>query len=148
MQEKPVIVHGDVRVVVRAYDQMDGNAARRRLGLYQLGYQVLDADGRPALGFSEPLWTISFESLPDDSRAVPVAYAEGSKAGATGETVFAYVVTNVVRDRSATENFWHTSALPEGDYILRVFAADFFGNKTTRDVAVKIVASDSELSRK
>jgi sugar lactone lactonase YvrE len=146
---KPLIVRGDVRVVVRAYDQMDGNAARRRLGLYQLGYQVLNADGRPAQGFAEPLWTISFESLPDnDSGAVPVAYAEGSKAGATGETIFAYIVTNVVRDRSATENFWHTSALPEGDYILRVFAADFFGNKTTHDVAVRVVASDSELSRK
>lgn len=145
---KPLIVRGDVRVVVRAYDQMDGNAARRRLGLYQLGYQVLSADGLPAQGFSEPLWTISFESLPDDSRAVPLAYAEGSKSGATGETIFAYVVTNVVRDRSATESFWHTSALPEGDYILRVYAADFFGNKTTRDVAVRIVASDSQLSMK
>jgi DNA-binding beta-propeller fold protein YncE len=146
---KPLIVRGDVRVVVRAYDQMEGNAARRRLGLYQLGYQVLNADGRPAQGFSEPLWTISFESLPDnDSRAVPLAYAEGSKAGATGETIFAYVVTNVVRDRSATENFWRTSALPVGDYILRVFAADFFGNKTTRDVAVRVVASDGELSQK
>jgi sugar lactone lactonase YvrE len=145
---KPLIVRGDVRVVVRAYDQMDGNAARRRLGLYQLGYQVLNADGSPAQGFSEPLTTISFESLPDDSSAVPLVYAEGSKAGATGETIFAYAVTNVVRDRSATRNFWHTSALPEGDYILRVFAADFFGNKTTRDVAVRVVASDGELSRK
>jgi sugar lactone lactonase YvrE len=146
---KSLTVRGDVRVVVRAYDQMDGNAARRRLGLYQLGYQVLDADGRPAQGFAEPRWTISFESLPDnDSRAVPVAYAEGSKAGATGETIFAYVVTNVVRDRSATEDFWHTSTLPEGDYILRVFAADFFGNKTTRDIAVRVVASGSALSMK
>jgi len=145
---KPLTVRGDVRIVVRAYDQMDGNAARRRLGLYQLGYQVLNADGIPTQGFSEPLWTISFESLPDDSRAVPLAYGEGSKAGATGETIFAYVVTNVVRDRSATENFWHTSMLREGDYILRVFAADFFGNKTTRDVAVRVVASDSALSRK
>jgi outer membrane protein assembly factor BamB len=145
---KPLIVRGDVRVVVRAYDQMDGNAARRRLGLYQLGYQVLNADGRPAQGFSEPLWTISFESLPDSSGAVPLAYAKGSKSGATGETIFAYVVTNVVRDRSATENFWHTSTLPEGDYILRAFAADFFGNKTTRDVAVRVVVSDSQLSMK
>ncbi|MDT4952097.1 MAG: hypothetical protein QOJ02_235 [Acidobacteriota bacterium] len=145
---KHLTVSGDVRVVVRAYDQMDGNAARRRLGLYQLGYQVLGADGQPAQGFAEPLMTISFESLPDDSRAVPVAYAEGSKAGATGETIFAYIVTNTMRDRAAAENFWHTASLPEGDYVLRVFAADFFGNKTTRDVAVRIVATDSELSRK
>lgn len=139
--ETPLMVHGDVRIVVRAYDQMDGNAARRRLGLYQLGYQILKSDGSPAPGFAEPLTTISFESLPDDSRAARIAYAEGSKANATGETIFAYIVTNLVRDRAATENFWHASRLPEGDYIVRVFAADFFGNKTTRDVSVRVVAS-------
>jgi hypothetical protein len=53
-----------------------------------------------------------------------------------------------MRDRAAAENFWHTALLPEGDYILRVFAADFFGNKTTRDVSVKVVASGNDLSRK
>jgi sugar lactone lactonase YvrE len=139
--EKPVTVHGDVSVVVRAYDQMDGNAARRRLGLYQLGYQVLNQDGTPAPGFNEPLWTISFETLPEDFSAAPIAYAPGSRAGATGETIFAYIVTNVVRDRAATEDFWHTDRLPEGNYVLRVFAADFFGNRATRDIAVRVVAS-------
>lgn len=136
----PVTVRGDVRIVVRAYDQMDGNAARRRLGLYQLGYQVLKTDGLPAPGFNLPLVTISFESLPDDGRSAPIAYATGSKSGATGETIFAYIVTNTVRDREAREDYWHASQLPEGDYILRVFAADFFGNRTTRDVPVRIVA--------
>ena len=109
---------------------------------------MLSVTGHPVEGFAEPITTISFESLPDDSRAVPVAYAKGSKAGATGETIFAYIVTNTVRDRAAAENFWHTSSLPEGDYILRVFASDFFGNKTIRDVAVKVVAGNSDLSRK
>jgi hypothetical protein len=133
-----VEVRGDVRVVVRAYDQMDGNAARRRLGLYKLGYQVLKADGSPAPGFGGSPLTISFESLPDDVRAAPLAYAEGSKSGATGETVFAYIVTNRVRDREAREDFWHTSELPPGDYVLRVYALDFFGNETTRDVPVRL----------
>jgi hypothetical protein len=137
----PVTVQGDVRIVVRAYDQMDGNAARRRLGLYQLGYQVLKTDGSPAPGFDEPLVAISFESLPDDVRSAPAAYAWGSKSGATGETIFAYIVTNKVRDREAAEDFWHASRLPEGDYLLRVFAADFFGNRTTQDVPVRIIAS-------
>lgn len=138
---KPVTLRGDVRIVVRAYDQMDGNAARRRLGLYKTGYQVLKTDGSPAPGFPEPVVTISFESLPDDGRSAPIAYARGSKSGATGETIFAYIVTNRVRDREATEDYWRTSQLPEGDYILRVFVADFFGNRTTRDVPVRIVAS-------
>ncbi len=134
----PVAVRGDVRVVVRAYDQMDGNAVRRRLGLYRLGYQVLKPDGSPAPGFGEPRLTVSFETLPDDVRAAPLAYAEGSKSGATGETVFAYIVTNTVRDRAAEEDFWHTSELPPGDYTLRVFAEDFFGNRATRDVPVRV----------
>jgi DNA-binding beta-propeller fold protein YncE len=137
-EESPLIVHGDVRVTVRAYDQMDGNAARRRLGLYQLGYQVLNKDGSSAKGFAEPLWTISFESLPEDERAVPLVYAAGSKSGATGETIFDYIVTDNLRDRAAKEDFWHSSKLPDGDYILRVFAADFFGNKTIRDVPVRV----------
>ncbi|HWT00324.1 MAG TPA: SMP-30/gluconolactonase/LRE family protein [Pyrinomonadaceae bacterium] len=136
--EKPVEVRGDVRVVVRAYDQMDGNAARRRLGLYRLGYQVLKRDGGPASGFDEPRLTISFENLPDDVRAAPLAYAKGSKSGATGETVFAYVITNAVRDRKADEDFWHTAELPPGDYTLRVFAEDFFGNRAARDLPVRV----------
>lgn len=136
----PVTVRGDVRVVVRAYDQMDGNAARRRLGLYQLGYQVLKTDGTPAPGFDQPLVTISFENLPDDGRSAPLAYSRGSRSGATGETIFAYIVTNIVRDREAREDYWHTGQLPAGDYVLRVMAADFFGNRTTRDLPIRIVA--------
>jgi sugar lactone lactonase YvrE len=137
---KPITLSGDVRIVVRAYDQMDGNAARRRLGLYKIGYQVLKTDGSPAPGFSSPLMNISFESLPDDGKSVAIAYARGSKSGATGETIFGYIATNLVRDREATEDYWHTSQLPEGDYVLRVFVADFFGNQTTRDVPVRIAA--------
>lgn len=133
-----LIVQGDVRIVVRAFDQMDGNAARRRLGLYKLGYQVLRKDGSPVPDFSEPLVTISFESLPEDARTARIAYAEGSKSGATGETIFAYIVTNKVRDREAVEDFWHTSNLPQGDYILRVFGEDFFGNRVTRDLLVRV----------
>jgi sugar lactone lactonase YvrE len=137
---KSIPVRGDVRIVVRAYDQMDGNAARRRLGLYQLGYQVLKTDGGPAPGFDEPIVTISFESLPDDGRSAPIAYAAGSRSGATGETIFDYIITNRVRDREAVEEYWHTAKLPEGEYILRVFASDFFGNRTVRDISVRVAA--------
>ncbi|MBC7911874.1 MAG: SMP-30/gluconolactonase/LRE family protein [Pyrinomonadaceae bacterium] len=131
-------LEGDVRIVVRAYDQMDGNAARRRLGLYRLGYQALTSDGAPVQGFNEPLVTISFESLPHDESAAQLAYAAGSKSGATGQTIFAYIVTNIVRDRAAREGLWEASKLPAGDYLLRVFAEDFFGNRTTHDTPVRV----------
>lgn len=131
-------VSGDVRIVVRAYDQMDGNAARRRLGPYRLGYQVLKADGGAAAGFNEPLTTISFERLPDEDGTARFAYATGSKSGAKGETILSYIVTNRVRDGDATEDFWQPSSLPAGDYTLRVFVEDFFGNRTTRDLPVRV----------
>jgi sugar lactone lactonase YvrE len=137
----PIEVHGDVRIIVRAYDQMDGNAARRRLGPYRLGYQILNADGTAAPGFAAPLMNISFESLPDDPRAVRLAYAEGSQAGYGGETIFDYIVTNRVRDSTAAEDYWHASALPAGDYTLRVLVEDFFGNRATRDVPVRVTDS-------
>lgn len=132
-------VTGNVRLVVRGYDQMNGNAARRKLGLYRLGYQVLASNGKPAPGFAEPLMTISFESLPSDESAAQTAYAAGSRSGATGETIFAYIVTNIVRDRDARESFWEASKLPAGDYVVRVFIEDFFGNRTTNDTPVRIL---------
>lgn len=135
-----ITVSGDVRIVLRAYDQMDGNAARRRLGLYRLGYQILTRDGRPVSGFNEPVATISFESLPDDPFSVRLAYAPGSQSGYTPQTVFAYILTNRVRNRVAVEDYWHASALAPGDYLVRVFAEDFFGNRSTRDVAVRVAA--------
>ena len=137
----PVNVMGAVRIVVRAYDQMDGNAARRRLGLYRLGYQILQADGNtPAPGWETPRATISFETLPDDVRAAPLAYAPGSLCGYTPVTVLGYTVTNHVRDREAREDFWQTAQLAAGDYLVRVNGEDFFGNRTTQDVKVRIGA--------
>src|SRR5690606_39130184 len=38
---------GGLQLVVEAWDQVDHNLPRRRLGLYSLGYQILDAGGLP-----------------------------------------------------------------------------------------------------
>lgn len=138
----PLDVKGDVRIVVRAYDQMDGNAARRKLGLYRLGYRILKTDGSPAPDFDDAHTTISFETLPDDPATARFAYAQGSQSGYTSQTIFAYILTNRVRDRAAAEEYWHASELPPGDYVVEVFAEDFFGNRSTRDVAVKIRPSN------
>jgi hypothetical protein len=35
-----------VQIVVEAWDQVDNNLPRRRLGMYQVGYQILDAAGQ------------------------------------------------------------------------------------------------------
>src|SRR4029079_18393340 len=40
-----LLVHGRVQIVVDAWDQVDGNESRRRLGLYALGYAVVPEAG-------------------------------------------------------------------------------------------------------
>ncbi len=139
---EPPTVQGRVRIVVQAYDQADGNARQRRLGLYRLGYQVFNADGMAARGYEQPRYNLSFERLPDAPNGVALAYAVGSQSGYTGQTVFAYTVTNVVRDGLAREEFWETSQLAAGTYVLRVFGEDFFGNQTRRDVTVRVLGGN------
>jgi sugar lactone lactonase YvrE len=124
---------GKTRVTVRAYDQMDGNSDRRRLGVYKIGYQILQS-GAPLF---EPKWTISFERMPD-AEAVGFVYATGSKSGATGETVFHYIATNEVDGDVFKENFLDASKLENGSYVLRVFAADFFGNTASKDLSFEV----------
>jgi sugar lactone lactonase YvrE len=130
---------GKARIIVRAYDQMDGNAGYRRLGLYRLGYQLFKADGAPAPGFEAPRQTIDFERLPSGPDAVARVYAEGSQSGYEGRTIFAFLATNQVKDGRAEEGFWETGALPPGEYRLRVFVTDYHNNQSKRETAVRII---------
>lgn len=124
-----------VNVVVRAYDQADGNSDRRRLGLFRLGYQILRADGGIA---KETKWTIVFDRFPP-AGAVPFVYAAGSHSGATGETIFNYIVTNFMHGDEFHGDFLDTGGLAGGNYTLRVFAADYFGNTAQKDTAVEVL---------
>jgi glucose/arabinose dehydrogenase len=135
-----LLLGGKVRIVVDAYDQVDGNQPRRRLGLYRLGYQLLLPDGSPAQGFERPRVNIEFNRLPPDPDAPKIAYADESGITVYGskQTRFLYELTNTVRDGRASRGVWDTSALTPGDYTLRVTAADFNGNETTRDLPVTI----------
>ena len=136
-------VSGSVRIVVDAFDRTNMNADRRRLGLYKVGYQVLNTDGSPAPGFNEPRINILFNRLPADRAATKVAYAPESGITVYGSktTRFLYEVTNRVRDGRAAPGIWDTSQLPKGDYILRIIAADYSGNEAQqgRDVPVSVI---------
>ena len=129
-----ITVTDQIRLVVRAYDQMDGNPERRRLGVYRAGYQLLKADGT-AIG--EEKWNIRFDRLPE-SDAVRFVYANGSKSGATGETIFGYIVTNLVDGSVYREGFFDTAGLENGNYLIRVLAADYFGNTSHRDISIEV----------
>ena len=131
----PIKLNGKIRVVVRAFDRMNGNAARRKLGVYRLGYQILDRNENP---LGETNWTIRFDRMPDE-RAVPFVYAVGSQSGYTPQTIFDYIVTNEAEGENFRENFLDTADLDAGNYILRIFAADYFGNTITKDVKFESV---------
>jgi hypothetical protein len=130
------MLNGRARVIVRAYDRLDGSPSRRRLGLYRLGYQLLRADGSPEAGFEQPLYSLVFDHLPTDQDMVKFVYAQGSQSGYEGLTVFGYIVTNIAGGGLAREDFLDPSQIPPGNYTLRVFAEDFFGNQATRDVPI------------
>ncbi|MFZ6799054.1 NHL repeat-containing protein [Undibacterium sp. Di24W] len=119
-----------VSIIVDAFDQADGNMARRRLGLYELGYQILQNDGSPLAGFEKPKMTIRFNHLPADEEAVKVAYAENSGITVHGNatTKFLYNLTNEIHDGHAIINFWNIKDLAAGDYLIRITAKDFAGN--------------------
>lgn len=127
-------IAGRLKIIAKAYDRMDGNAERRRLGVYAVGYQILRADQSVV---TEPTWTIRFSGLPEPD-TVKLVYGLGSKSGATGETSFNYVVTNRVEGQTATEGFLDAGELAPGEYVIRVLISDYFGNTTSRDVPVTV----------
>ncbi|XHH30162.1 NHL repeat-containing protein [Xanthomonas euroxanthea] len=131
-----------VQIVVEAWDQVDRNLPRRRLGLYALGYQVLDAQGVPLAGEAEPHMTIVFDRMPADPAAVLTAYAPDSGITVHGSAVtrFRYLVTNMVRDGRIGNGQWQAGALPPGDYVLRITARDYSGNEANanRDLHVRV----------
>ncbi len=133
--DKRIKLSGKTRIVVRAFDQMDGNSNRRKLGVYKIGYQILNEDKTPV---RDTNWTISFERLPEQE-AVKFVYGRDSQSGYTPQTIFNYIASNEVSGGNFREKFFDAGSLENGKYILRAFAVDFFGNQTFEDVKIEVV---------
>lgn len=133
---------GVVSIVAEAWDQVDNNAARRRLGLYEAGFQILNADGTPTRGFEQPRITLEFDRMPTASDAAKIAYApaSGDTVHSDQHTRFLYVVTNFVRHGRAEQGGWNPATLAPGNYTIRIYAADRAGNvaSTGRDLPITI----------
>lgn len=123
-----------LRIVVTAYDRMDGNPERRRLGVYSLGYSITRTDGSPA---SDEMTTIRFDKNPPNS-AIGLVYDRGSRSGATGTTTFRYIVSNFAVGEKVAESFADLSSLSPGKYFIRTFATDRDNNRTNRDLLIEI----------
>lgn len=136
------VAGGGVGIVADAWDQVDGNAARRRLGLYAAGFQILKQDGTPVTGFERPRITIEFDRMPTAPGAAKIAYApsSGDTVHSDQRTRFLYVVTNVVRHGRASPGGWNPAEVAPGNYTIRIFAADRAGNvaSTGRDLPITV----------
>jgi len=90
--------------------------------------------GAAVMALCRSIKVIEFNTLPDDGR-IKIAYLDGS-----GETVHGNNVTNQVRDGVARTGDWNPAELPHGDYVVRIYAADFAGNVALsgRDPAIEI----------
>jgi murein DD-endopeptidase MepM/ murein hydrolase activator NlpD len=141
-RRRRIVLTDRVQIIVDAWDTADGNKAGRRLGVYDLGYQVLKRDGTPSAGFEQPRHTLRFDRVAADPAIVRTVYATGSGIPFYGQrrTRFLYIVSNTFRDGVASPGWWDTTALAPGDYTLRIWAADISGNVAIakRDLAVTI----------
>lgn len=133
---------GEAQIVVDASDQIDGNQKRRRLGLYKLGYQLLNQQGDAIPGMTEPVITQQYDRLPRNREAVKLAYAANSGITVHGasETRFAYSINNRLINGKLTPGAWKVGELGPGNYILRITAEDYAGNaaERNRELAVTI----------
>jgi sugar lactone lactonase YvrE len=141
-----LLLAGRVRVVIDAWDQADDNVPWRRLAPYELGYQVLHADGSPAAGFETRRPTLRFDRVGPSPDAPHQVYGAGSGIPfyRGRRTRYLYIVTNRLDRGQPTERFWDTDRMPPGHYILRGWAADTSGNTVERDLPVTIAAADEE----
>lgn len=126
-------VNKPFRVIVQAFDQMDGNPERRRLGVYSIGYVVVNTDKD-----ASPNWTIRFDRMPPNE-ASGFVYAPGSHSGATGETIFNYIATNYLEGDDFGERSIDPSTLSPGDHTIRVSVGDYFGNTVSKDIEIEVV---------
>ena len=85
-----------------------------------------------------PRETIEFDRLPSEPGAPELTYAPGSGITVYGNrmTRFRYIVTNTVRHGDAQPGWWDTTALPPGDYVVRVIVRDRAGNAAAQDLKV------------
>jgi len=131
----------EVNIVADIFDQMDGNLARRRLGIYRLGYQLLKTDGTPAQGYEQPVITQVYDRLPRNREAVKLVYAPNSGITVYGSksTQFAYAVNNTLEGGQALPAMWNIGGIEPGAYTLRIIAADYAGNVATQGRDLPIV---------
>ncbi|RKY86276.1 hypothetical protein DRP98_00890 [candidate division KSB1 bacterium] len=124
-------VSGYVDIAACASDRTDDGPMGDNNGIYRLGYQIFAQDGTTPV--SEPIVPFTFNRKPDDSYIKNV-YALGSDL-----STYVYLPSNRIDQR----DYWDTTQLQPGRYVVGVFAEDTGFGSDTLKVPVTVVTPDS-----
>ena len=93
-------------------------------------------------GFEGARITQVYDRRPRERDAAKLVYADCSGITVYGSkaTRFAYAVNNTLQGGVALPGSWQVDALAPGDYILRIYAADYGGQVALegRDLAITV----------
>jgi hypothetical protein len=138
-----LLVSGRVQIIIEAWDRTDASLPRRRLGVFRVGYQLLDEHGVPIPGFETPRETQRYDRMALDATAPLLVFAPGSGIPFYGSRVtrFRYRATTTYKGGRAEPGVLDTTRLTEGAYVLRAFVADVAGNeaRVNRDLPLAVV---------
>ncbi len=129
------VIKGKVDIIATAIDKITGGTPSA--GIYFVGYEVF-AVGNPTVPVKSAKENIVFDGLPGN-RDVKGVYAEGSFISPTfGQSVFRYIASNRVVGRQVINDFWDTTEVPNGEYLVKVTAKDADLNGGSAFVKVKV----------
>ena len=128
---------GPVDIVVKVEERNAPSSAsygRRNNGTYMLGYKILSADTSTVI-YSPPNngLKFKFDGKPANSYVHNVFFKQLSSTSS-----HVYIVTNDI----TKDNYWNTTTIPAGDYVVMVFTEDTRRNTDTVYVRVKTSESD------
>ena len=137
---EPHRLHGNVEIMVRAHGQYGPDPIHQRRGIYKLGYHIMSADTSEFV-YSPPDDGLryQFDRKPLNSHVNRVFVREYS----TNRIHFYYVTggngaSRINESLRVPPGHLSTEQIPDGDYILKIFAEDTRRNADTIYVPVSI----------
>ncbi|HGY57324.1 MAG TPA: T9SS type A sorting domain-containing protein [Caldithrix abyssi] len=130
-------ISGAVDIVVKV-DEQNGPPttylSRRNNGIYKIGYKILSADTGSVV-YEPPNngLRFRFDNKPSNDYVHNVFFDQLSST-----TSHVYIVTNNIEK----DNYWNTTLLDSGQYVVMVFAEDTRGNADTMYTPVVISGND------
>ncbi|MCD6374881.1 MAG: T9SS type A sorting domain-containing protein [Caldisericaceae bacterium] len=131
-------ISGAVDIVVKV-DEQNGppssSVSRRNNGTYKIGYKIFSADTSTLIySPSSTGVRFQFDTKPSNSYVHNVYFDQLSST-----TSHVYILTNKI----TADDYWDTTELDSGKYVVMVFTEDTRGNTDTAYVQVEITGEDA-----